>query len=96
MTPAELFVVTSSVVVVVGYLLFGEQLESRLFWWRMRRRMSRIQRMVERKGKVRGSNRTENGNAETYRQDSRSSADAGQRNSTHAEVSAAVQTDRKS
>ena len=65
MTPAELFVVTSSVVVVVGYLLFGEQLESRLFWWRMRRRMSRIQRMVERKGKARGSNRTENGNAET-------------------------------
>jgi hypothetical protein len=49
LTAAELIVIVCSVGSVLTYLLFGERVENWLFWWRMRRRMRRVQRMLEKR-----------------------------------------------
>ena len=45
LTAAELIVIVCSVGSVLTYLLFGERLESRFFWWRMKRRMRNLEKM---------------------------------------------------
>lgn len=47
LTAAELIVIVCSVGLVVTYLLFGERFENWLFWWRMRRRMRRVQKLAD-------------------------------------------------
>jgi len=56
LTAAELIVIVCSVGSVLTYLLFGERFENWLFWWRMRRRMRRLQKLIEQKGRGNGKN----------------------------------------
>lgn len=47
LTEAELIVIVCSVGLVLCYLLFGERLENWLFWWRMQRRIRRLQKLAD-------------------------------------------------